>query len=179
MTFYEQELKKLFGNSDVIRDAKYSGKTLLGRIDDELRVKLQFVYTGTRDHYNALRLKIINRTDGEVDAETFKFSDILGGNPAYQNNPFAKEIHVWENNGKADWYGYRPSPAAYQKIADTVNDYISMYQEEDMEIYSPASAMPLEIPLSISAHRLPTPSLTPSSNGSMRSSTAPSLTSLP
>ena len=44
MTFYEQELKKLFGNSDVIRDAKYSGKTLLGRIDDELRVKLQFVY---------------------------------------------------------------------------------------------------------------------------------------
>ena len=28
MTFYEQELKKLFGDSDVIRDAKYSGKTL-------------------------------------------------------------------------------------------------------------------------------------------------------
>ena len=98
MTFYEQELKKLFGDSDVIRDAKYSGKTLLGRID----------------------------------AETFKFSDILGGNPAYQNNPFAREIHIWENNGKADWYGYRPSPAAYQKIADTVNNYISMYQEEDM-----------------------------------------------
>ena len=104
MTFYEQELKKLFGGSNVIRDAKYSGKTLLGRIDK----------------------------DGEVDAETFKFSDILGGNPAYQNNPFAREIHIWENNGKADWYGYHPSPAAYQKIADTVNDYISMYQEEDM-----------------------------------------------
>ena len=28
MTFYEQELKKLFGGSNVIRDAKYSGKTL-------------------------------------------------------------------------------------------------------------------------------------------------------
>ena len=56
MTFYEQELKKLFGGSNVIRDAKYSGKTLLGRIDDELRVKLQFVYTETGDHYNALRL---------------------------------------------------------------------------------------------------------------------------
>ena len=48
------------------------------------------------------------------------------------SNPFAREIHIWENNGKADWYGYHPSPAAYQKIADTVNDYISMYQEEDM-----------------------------------------------
>ena len=132
MTFYEQELKRLFGDSDVIHDAKYNGKTLLGKIDDELRVKLQFVTTGVHDHYNALRLKIINRTDGEVDAETFKFSDILGGNPAYQSNPFAKDIHIWEDGGKVEWYGYHPSSAAYQKIADTVNDYISMYQEEDM-----------------------------------------------
>lgn len=132
MTFYEQELKRLFGDSDVIHDAKYCGKTLLGKIDDELRVKLQFVTTGVHGHYNALRLKIINRTDGEVDAETFKFSDILGGNPAYKSNPFARDIHIWEDNGKAEWYGYHPSPAAYQKIADTVNDYISMYQEEDM-----------------------------------------------
>ncbi len=132
MTFYEQELKKLFGDSDVIHDAKYSGKTLLGKIDDELRAKLRFVSTEIRDHNNALRLKIINRTDGEVDAETFKFSDILDGNPSYKDNPFAGDIHIWENKGKADWYGYHPSPAAYQKIADTVNDYISMYQEEDM-----------------------------------------------
>lgn len=132
MTFYEQELKRLFGDSDVIHDAKYCGKTLLGKIDDELRVKLQFVTTGVHGHYNALRLKIINRTDGEVDAETFKFSDILGGNPAYKSNPFARDIHIWEDSGKAEWYGYQPSPAAYQKIADTVNDYISMYQEEDM-----------------------------------------------
>ena len=132
MTFYEQELKKLFGDSDVIRDAKYSGKTLLGRIDDELRVKLQFVYTGTRDHYNALRLKIINRTDGEVDAETFCFRDILGESPAFRQNPFADNIHIWEDGETADWYGYHPSPAAYQKITDSVNDYISMYQQENM-----------------------------------------------
>ena len=130
MTFYEQELKKLFGGSDLIRDTKYSGKTLLGKIDDELRIKLQFVYTGTRDHYNALRLKIINRTDGEVDAETFKFSDILGGNPAYQNNPFAREIHIWENNGKADWYGYRPSPADDDTTLILYNGYLyyNVYQ---------------------------------------------------
>ena len=132
MTFYEQELKKLFGESDIIHDAKYCGKTLLGKIDDELRVKLQFVITEIQGHYNALRLKIINRTDGEVDAETFRFSDILGGNPSFKDSPFARDIHIWENNGNAEWYGYHPSPAAYQKIADTVNDYISMYQEEDM-----------------------------------------------
>lgn len=132
MTFYEQELKRLFGGSNMIHDAKYCSKTLLGKIDDELRVKLQFVTTGVHGHYNALRLKFINRTDGEVDAETLKFGDILGDNPAYQSNPFAKGIYIWEEAGNAVWYGYHPSPAAYKKIANTVNDYISMYQEEAM-----------------------------------------------
>lgn len=132
MSFYEQEFKKLFDGSDVIHDAKYCGRTLLGKIDNELRVKLQFVTSGVHGHYNALRLKIINRTDGEVDAETFRFKDILGENLNFKNNSFAKDIHIWEDGEQVDWYGYHPSPAAYQKIADTANDYISMYQEEDM-----------------------------------------------
>ena len=132
MSFYEQEFKKLFDGSVVIHHAKYCGRTLLGKIDNELRVKLQFVTSGVHGHYNALRLKIINRTDGEVDAETFRFKDILGENLNFNNNSFAKDIHIWEDREQVDWYGYHPSPAAYQKIADTVSDYISMYQEEDM-----------------------------------------------
>ncbi len=128
MNFYEQELRKLFGGSDVIHDAKYCGKTLLGKIDDELRVKLQFVTTGIQSQYSALRLRIINRTDGEADSQLFRFSDILGENPAFKG----MGIYIWDDYGNADWYGDHPSPAACQKIADTVNDYISMYQEEDM-----------------------------------------------
>ncbi len=132
MTFYEQELRRLFGASEIIINAKYNDKTLLGKIDDELRVKLQFVYTGTRDHYDALRLSIINRKDGLVDTETFRFSDILGNNPAYMKNVLAKDIHIWEYRGKAEWYGYTPSVSDCRRIADTVNDYISMYQDEGM-----------------------------------------------
>lgn len=132
MSFYEQEFRKMFGDSNTIRNAKYCGKTLLGKLDDELRVKLQFVTTGVHGKYEALRLKIINRTDGEVDAETFCFRDILGESPAFRQNPFADNIHIWEDGETADWYGYHPSPAAYQKIADSVNDYISMYQQENM-----------------------------------------------
>ena len=132
MTFYEQELRKLFGASNVITNAKYNDKTLLGKIDDELRVKLQFVYTGIRDHYDALRVSIINRRDGIVDTETFRFSDILGSNPGYMKNVLARDIHIWEYHGKAECYGYKPSTADCQRIADTVNDYISMYQDEGM-----------------------------------------------
>ena len=78
MNFFEQEMRKLFGESPVIQEAKYSGKTLIGKVDDELRVKLQFITTGYADHYDSIRMRIINRTEGEVDSQTFKFTDIAG-----------------------------------------------------------------------------------------------------
>ena len=78
MNFFEQEMRKMFGDSPVIQDAQYCGRTLIGKVDDELRVKLQFITTGIADNYDSIRLKIINRTEGEVDTEVFRFTDILG-----------------------------------------------------------------------------------------------------
>lgn len=132
MNLYEQELRRFFADSEVISDQKYCGKTMLGKIGDELRVKLQFISTHVADHYDAIRAQVINRTDGQVDCQTFRFNDILGDNPFYPSNPMAKDIHIWEYNGKPEWYGYCPSPAAAEKIADTINGYISMYQDEGM-----------------------------------------------
>ena len=135
MDFFEQEMKKLFGDSKVIRDAKYFDKTLIGNIDGELRVKLQFAATEpVADYYNALRLKIINRTDGLIDAEAFRFADILRDSPGLKKSSQETGIHIWEYRGEADWYGYHPTAEDYRKIADTINDYISMYQEESMEM---------------------------------------------
>ena len=127
MNFFEQELRRLFGESPVIQEAKYSGKTLIGKVDDELRVKLQFITTGYADHYDSIRMRIINRTEGEVDAQTFKFTDIVG-------KPIvgSRSIYIWDDHGKADWYGYHPTAIDYDKISDTINDYISMYQDEGM-----------------------------------------------
>ncbi len=51
---------------------------MLGKLDDDLRVKLEFISTFISGQYNALRLTLINRTDGVVDKGVFKFSDILG-----------------------------------------------------------------------------------------------------
>lgn len=130
--FFEQELKRLFGKSSLIRDAEYCGKTMIGRIDDELRVKLEFVTTGHADRYTALRLKIINRTEGEVDKETFRFRDILADMSAEKTFGRNNDVYIWNDGLNADWYGYHPSASDCQKIADTVNGYISMYQGEYM-----------------------------------------------
>lgn len=127
MNFFEQEMRKLFGESPVIQQAKYSGKTLIGKVDDELRVKLQFITTEYADHYDSIRMKIINRTEGEVDSQTFKFTDIVG-----KPNVGSRSIYIWDDHGTADWYGYHPTAIDYDKISETINDYISMYQDEGM-----------------------------------------------
>ena len=127
MNFFEQEMRRLFGESPVIQEAKFSGKTLIGKVDDELRVKLQFITTGYADHYDSVRMRIINRTEGEVDSQVFKFTDIIG-----KPNSGSRSVYIWDDRGTADWYGYHPTAIDYDKISETINDYISMYQDEGM-----------------------------------------------
>ena len=74
MNFFEKELRNLFGSSPMLRDAHYCGRTCLAKLDEELRVKLQFTTTGYADHYDAIKLAVINRTDGVVD-QLFRFSE--------------------------------------------------------------------------------------------------------
>ena len=128
MTTFEKELKKMFGSCDFITDQTYSGKTMLGRLDDDLRIKISFVTTGYADHYSALRVKIINRTEGEVDSETFKFGDIIGK----QNTSISRiDPYIWSYNGKDEWY-LPITDSQRELIADTVTDYASLYLDEGM-----------------------------------------------
>lgn len=128
MNFFEGELHRMFGGNDIIHDPKIVGRTLLGKLDDDLRVKLQFVSTGIAKHYDAIQVSILNRTDGLVDRETMLFGDIIGTKMTRSSdkaNPY-----MWEEGiGKAYWY----TPVLVSEkaqIADTVLDYVGMYQSE-------------------------------------------------
>ena len=102
MNLFEHELKMMFDDTDVIKDVKICGKTLLGKLDDELRIKLQFVATLIAGQYDAIKVTVINRTEGAVDTEIFKFSDIIG----QQNRGALSAVnsHIWVCNDKPDWY---------------------------------------------------------------------------
>ena len=103
MNFFEGELHRMFGGNDIIHDPKIVGRTLLGKLDDDLRVKLQFVSTEVHKHYDAIQVSILNRTDGLVDRETMLFGDIIGvknTNISGRVNPYMWE----ESNSKAYWY---------------------------------------------------------------------------
>ena len=130
MNFYEQELRNLFGSSPMLRDTHYCGRTCLANLDEDLRVKLQFTTTGYADHYDAIKLAVINRTDGVVDQQLFRFSDIIN----QQHSPGMMSVtpQIWDDNGKPEWY--RPiSQEQRSQIANTILDYVGMYQGETPE----------------------------------------------
>ena len=130
MNFFESELRQMFGNAENISDAKFIGRTMLGKLDDDLLVKAQFVSTHVAKQYDAIQVSILNRTDGVVDKETMVFGDIIGTKMTRCSdkvNPY-----MWEESvGKA--FCYTPlSITEKAQISDTVLDYVEMFQENSL-----------------------------------------------
>lgn len=131
MNFFEREMRMMFHGNEIIQEPKYCGKTMLGKLDDDLRVKLEFISTGIAGQYDALRLTIINRTDGIIDKGVFKFSDVLG--QYIRPNLSAIDYHMWEYQNRPQWY--TPiSSSQKDAFAGRVLDYIGMYQAQNMSL---------------------------------------------
>lgn len=133
MNVYEKTLRDLFGKSKILSDIKYTGKTCLARLDRDLRVKLQFVTTDRADHYTAICASIINRTDGLVDKQTFRFRDMVPARS--KDTTFGRDYpHIWVCDGKADWYGPPLSAAEQRLVQNEILDYVEMYMDMEMSM---------------------------------------------
>ena len=129
MTYFEHEMKVLFGDSESLSaDTVFSNKTMISKISEDLRAKVQFVSTKIADQYDALRLTIISRNEGTVDTETFRFVDIIVQQNGY--NP-----HIWDDNGNARWYGFKMTERDYCLITEIVENYVSIYADQDMRYH--------------------------------------------
>ena len=94
---FEQELRKLFGNGEVIDNPTYSGRACFGSLGKDLRVRAQFVSTHIAGEYDALKLTVLNRTDGPVDTHVLKLKDLLGKKPVPGNPNFPRGVapYLW------------------------------------------------------------------------------------
>ena len=131
MNFFEKEMRQMFEGDDILQDAKFVGKTMLAKLDDDLRIKLQFIASHISGQYDTVQMTIINRTDGVVDKQNFKFSDIIGKYSRPGRDPL--DYHMWEYNNKPEWY----TPISLTdkaRIADTVMNYAEMYLDQPMSI---------------------------------------------
>ena len=130
MNFFEQEMRRFFEDCDFISDQKYTGRTMLGRLDDELLVKATLGSTHIADHYNAVRIKILNRGDGEVDSETVRFGDVIG-----KVNQYGEKVdpYIWDGGNQIGWYT-PVSDEQKQNISDALTDYVSMYCSQGLSL---------------------------------------------
>lgn len=119
--FFEQELRKLFADGSIIESPQFVGRACLGTLGGDLRVRAQFVTGIIANQYNALKIVVLNRTDGPVDTMVLKLKDLLGTKAA---------PYIWDDSGKAQWYGYRPTIADYETIRQATDDYLSVFRAE-------------------------------------------------
>ena len=131
MNVFEKSLRELFDKSQLLQDPKYTGRTCLARLDKDLRVKLSYVENGVAGEYTAICASIINRTDGLVDKQTFRFRDMV---PARSRETlFGRDYpYIWICDGKAEWYGQPLTQKEQRQVRDAILDYVEMYLEPQM-----------------------------------------------
>ena len=128
MDFFEKELRKIIGGA--YPDAKYVGRAAYVDLGEGNRAKFEFVTLGYADHYAAIRGKVINLRDGEIDMNVIRFSDVLGkkqtANPNFRDGIVP---YIWSDHGKSEWYVYKPTQADYGLLTKNVTEYVSIFQE--------------------------------------------------
>ncbi len=125
----------MFGDGKIIDNSACSGQACLGTLGKDLRVRVQFVSTHISGEYDALKLTVLNRTDGPVDAQILKLEDLLGKKPIPGNPNFPEGVapHIWDNYGKLEWYAYRPTDADYDTIRQAAGQYLDVFRDRQRE----------------------------------------------
>ena len=108
-TTFQNELNKIFGNDSVFDNTRFVGRACYGSLGADLKASAQFVSLHISNQYDALKINIINRTEGAIDSVTIRFKELWGNK--YTNNPNFREgvsPHLWLDGDKLEWYVYTP-----------------------------------------------------------------------
>lgn len=132
MTFLQQELKKVTDMSQLCGMVTFVGNVGYIRISEDIRLRLEFLRSEL-SIYDGLSMTMINRNEGVIDKNNLRFEDVLGIK-AVSNINFQDGLcpHIWKNAHKTDWYVYKPVESDYQQMAEMVDYYIGLFQEEGL-----------------------------------------------
>ncbi len=134
MTFFEQELQKIFGEDMGLSDIRIVGNACYGSLSGDIRMKAVFATGMVADQYTMLRITLLNRREGPIDSVALYFSDLWGRKKV--NNPNFRDgvcPHIWKYGGKAEWYAYKPNESDYRQLSGAVSDYLNVFREPVQE----------------------------------------------
>ena len=135
MNFFESELRKLFEDGQVMDDPTFSGRICMGTLGKDVRVRVQFITGMIASQYDALKISVLNRTEGAIDTHVLKLRDVLGkkavpGNPNFREGVYP---YIWDDHGEASWYAYQPNQADRSAIRKAVGQYLDVFRDRQPE----------------------------------------------
>ena len=74
----EEEIKKILENKISMREVRYIGRTCFGKIDENLRGKIELTKGPLENRFSRIQISVLERTNGLVDQMTFLISDVTG-----------------------------------------------------------------------------------------------------
>ncbi len=135
MTFFEQELQKIFGKGMGLSDIRIVGNACYGRLSGDIRMKAYFDTGRVADQYEMLKITMLNRNEGPIDSVALRFSDLWGrkkvNNPNFRDGIYP---HIWKDGGKPEWYVYKPNADDYGQISRAASDYLDVFREPVQEL---------------------------------------------
>ena len=69
MTFIQSELDKIARNFDHFHFPKCVGRDCIGRLNEDVAIKISFKAMQSSGIYNALQIRLINRVGGDIDTQ--------------------------------------------------------------------------------------------------------------
>ena len=70
MNPFGQELRKILTQCKTNGPVSFAGRSAYIQLDPELRARLEFISLNIANQYNALKLTVLNRTEGAVDVSS-------------------------------------------------------------------------------------------------------------
>lgn len=120
MNFFETERKKMTAKVAALKNPKLVGRACIARLTETTTVKAAFTTLGVAENYPAIRITVLNRSEGKIDEIVIRFSDHWAGKDT---------IHAWTYRGESEWYNYHPTTADYTKIAKAITDYLENFAD--------------------------------------------------
>ena len=129
-TTFEKELRKLFADNPLLTDTKFVGRNCYGRLTDTINMKAQFITGSISNQYTALKITLLNRSEGQIDSTVLRLQDLWGMKEV--SNPNFKagvSPHLWMDGDKLRWYVYQPTPADFEVLSEEVESYLEVFRE--------------------------------------------------
>ena len=128
--FYQTELMKIAVGCTHFHAPRCAGRACIGRLTEDVTVKLTFASTCIANQYNAVRIRLFNRHEGEIDSLMIPLSDVWGKVRMCSTGDMIAP-HIWDDYGKVQWYGLTPTSEQYTALSSEVNEYLSAFAEPE------------------------------------------------